>query len=83
MFILVLLQFTKTAFLFLYLAESVKTLVQLCAGFPSADIFVVQTGIYVRDVFMKLKENGWAFYFKTQRLVLIYVFNVHLVKTFW
>ena len=65
MFILVLLQFTKTAFLFLFLAESVKILVQLCAGFPSADIFVVQTGIYVRDVFMKLKENGWAFYFKT------------------
>ena len=54
-----------------------------CADFPSADIFVVQTGIFVRDVFMKLKENGWAFYFKTQRLVLIYVFNVHLVKTFW
>ena len=22
--------------------------------------------IYVRDVFMKIKENGWTFYFKTR-----------------
>ena len=31
-------------------------------------------------VFMKIKGNGWTFYFKTRYLVLIYVFSVLLVK---
>jgi len=29
---------------------------------------------------MKIKEDGWTFYIKTRQLVLIYVFNVPLVK---
>jgi len=32
---------------------------------------------------MKIKENGWTFYFKTRSLVLIYVFNVLIVKNIW
>ena len=36
-----------------------------------------------RCVFMKIKENGWTVYFKTRQLVLIYVFNVLLVKYIW
>jgi hypothetical protein len=35
--------------LFLFLAESDTILVRPCAGFPSADIVVVQTGIYVQE----------------------------------
>ena len=61
------------SFLFLFLAESVEILVRPLAGFPSADIFVVQTGIYIRYGFHENKENEWT-------LGLIYVFNVLLVK---
>jgi len=61
MFILVLLKFAKTSFLFLFIAESVKILVRPRAGFPSADIFVVQTGIYVRDGFQKNKREWMDF----------------------
>jgi hypothetical protein len=32
---------------------------------------------------MKIKENGWTFYFKTRQFVLIYVFNVLLVNNIW
>jgi hypothetical protein len=31
---------------------------RLYAGFPSADIFVIQTGIYVQDGFHENKRNG-------------------------
>ena len=43
----------KTSFLFLFPTESVKILVRPHAGSQS----VVQTGIYVRDVFMKIKQS--------------------------
>ena len=36
--------------------ESCKISVRPCGGFPSADISVVQTGIYVRDGFHEIKE---------------------------
>ena len=52
MLILVLLLFAKTSFLFLFISESVNILVRPHAGFPLADIFVVHTGTYVRDVFL-------------------------------
>jgi len=61
MLILVLLYFAKTSFLFLFLAESVEILIQPRAGFPSADIFVVQTGIYVRDGFHENKREWMDF----------------------
>jgi hypothetical protein len=33
--------------------RAVKNLVRLRAGFPPAEISVAQTGIYVRDVFLR------------------------------
>lgn len=48
---------TKTSFLFLYLAESVKILVRPHAGCLTADMFVVLTGIYFRDSFHKNKKR--------------------------
>ena len=38
-----------------FLAESVKIFLRLHAGFPSADIFVVKTGIYVQNGFHENK----------------------------
>jgi hypothetical protein len=48
----------QTSFLFLFL---VKILIQPCAGFPSAHVFVVQTGIYVRDSFHENKRERMEF----------------------
>jgi hypothetical protein len=59
--ILVLLLFAKTSFLFLFLAESVKILVRMRAGFPTADIFVIQMGIYVQDGFQENKREWMDF----------------------
>jgi hypothetical protein len=47
--------------LFLFLAESVKIIVRPYAGFPSADIFVVQTGIYIRYGFYENKREWMDF----------------------
>ena len=58
--------------LFLSLEGSVKILVRPCAGFPSAAIFVVQTGIYVRDGFHEIKEIRKTLYSKTRSIVLSY-----------
>jgi hypothetical protein len=54
----VCLLFGETYFLFLFLAESGNNIVRLRASFPSADIFVVQVGIYVRGSFHENKR-GW------------------------
>jgi hypothetical protein len=59
--ILVLLLFAKTSFLFLFLAESVKIFVRMRAGFPTADIFVIQMGIYVQDGFQENKREWMDF----------------------
>ena len=51
MLIIVLLLFAKTSFLVLFLAESVLILVRQRTNYLSADIFVLQIGFYVQDVF--------------------------------
>jgi hypothetical protein len=45
----------------IFLAESVKLLVRPRVGFPSADIFVVQTGTYVRDGVLENKRE-WMYF---------------------
>jgi hypothetical protein len=45
MFILVLLKFAKTSFLFLFLVESAKILARPRESFPAAAVVVVQTEI--------------------------------------
>ena len=52
---------------FFFLSECVKILVRPRAGFPPENIFVVQTGMYIREGFHEDKrEWGWTFYFKTR-----------------
>ena len=82
MLILVLLLFAKTSLLFLFLAESVKILVgprrqeqTLCSKRSAKVIWiaasiVVQTGIYIRDVFSwKLKSMDGLFTLKLDNYV--------------
>jgi hypothetical protein len=65
------------SFPFLFLAESVKILLRLRTGFPSAEkrspkVILIGAYIVVHTEFMfdmcfhKIKENEWTFYFKTR-----------------
>ena len=46
--------------------KPVKILVRPRADFPLADIFVAQTGIYVRDGFHEYKRAWMDFFFKSR-----------------